>query len=250
MRFVGNIIWFVFGGAVLSLMWLLGAVLFALTIVGLPLSRGAIEMAKLSAFPFGKEVVHVRELDGKGVTAVTALTGTIGFVVNVIWACTFGIGLFVGHLVAGVINCGTSIVQARWSQLLASGPPGGIRRNGADRARAQRPGKVQQDPCKEWRHKRYGRKMSRSPPLENNMKWGLVFGAVLAFNGAAHADSIPRYDPPSYCSKVRLNRTRRSFTTRQFLPSFRSLATPCTPRPRLRCIPIRCPSVLRCVTRT
>ncbi|MGR9253049.1 YccF domain-containing protein [Rhizobium leguminosarum] len=48
MRFVGNIIWFVFGGAVLSLMWLLGAVLFALTIVGLPLSRGAIEMAKLS----------------------------------------------------------------------------------------------------------------------------------------------------------------------------------------------------------
>ncbi|MBY3412326.1 YccF family protein [Rhizobium laguerreae] len=105
MRFVGNIIWFIFGGAVLSLMWLLGAVLFALTIVGLPLSRGAIEMAKLSAFPFGKEVVHVRELDGKGVTAVTALTGTIGFVVNVIWACTFGIGLFVGHLVAGVINC-------------------------------------------------------------------------------------------------------------------------------------------------
>ncbi|WP_261330018.1 YccF domain-containing protein [Rhizobium leguminosarum] len=50
MRLVGNIIWFVFGGAVLSLVWLLGAVLFALTIVGLPLSRGAIEMAKLSAF--------------------------------------------------------------------------------------------------------------------------------------------------------------------------------------------------------
>ncbi|AXA39400.1 hypothetical protein [Rhizobium leguminosarum] len=44
--------------------------------------------------------------------------------------------------------------------------------------------------------------MSRSLPLENNMKWGLVLGAVLAFNGAAHADSIPRYDPPSYCSKV------------------------------------------------
>lgn len=44
--------------------------------------------------------------------------------------------------------------------------------------------------------------MSRSLPLENNMKWGLVFGAVFAFSGAAHADSIPRYDPPSYCSKV------------------------------------------------
>jgi uncharacterized membrane protein YccF (DUF307 family) len=105
MRFVGNIIWFVFGGAVLALIWLVGAVLFAVTIVGLPLSRAAIEMAKLSAFPFGKTVVHVRELDGRGVSAVTAVTGTIGFVVNLIWACTFGIGLFFGYLIAGVINC-------------------------------------------------------------------------------------------------------------------------------------------------
>jgi uncharacterized membrane protein YccF (DUF307 family) len=105
MRFVGNIIWFITGGAILALVWLFGAILFAITIVGLPLSRAAIEMAKLSAFPFGKEVIHVRELDGKGVSAVTALTGTIGFVVNVIWACTFGISLFLGYLVAGVINC-------------------------------------------------------------------------------------------------------------------------------------------------
>jgi uncharacterized membrane protein YccF (DUF307 family) len=92
-------------GRVLALIWLFGALLFALSIVGLPLTRAAIEMAKLSAFPFGKEVVHVRELDGKGITTGTAVTGTIGFIVNVIWACTFGIALFFGHLVAGVINC-------------------------------------------------------------------------------------------------------------------------------------------------
>ncbi|MDW9668678.1 YccF family protein [Sinorhizobium meliloti] len=105
MRFAGNVIWFVFGGAIIALMWLIGAVIAALTIVGLPLSRAAIEMAKLSAFPFGKDVVHVRGLDGKGTTAITALTGTIGFVVNILWACTFGIGLFLSYLIAGVINC-------------------------------------------------------------------------------------------------------------------------------------------------
>lgn len=105
MRFAGNIIWFVFGGAVIAALWLIGAVVAALTVIGLPLSRAAIEMAKLSAFPFGKDVVHVRELDGKGTTAITALTGTIGFVVNILWACTFGIGLFLSYLVAGVINC-------------------------------------------------------------------------------------------------------------------------------------------------
>lgn len=65
-------------------MWLIGAVVFAITIVGLPLTRAAIEMAKLSAFPFGKEVV--RERDGRGLDAGTAITGTVGFIFNVLWA--------------------------------------------------------------------------------------------------------------------------------------------------------------------
>ncbi|EJZ22132.1 YccF domain-containing protein, partial [Rhizobium sp. Pop5] len=50
-------------------------------------------------------VVHVRELDGKGLNAATALTGTIGFIVNIIWACTFGIALFFSYLMAGIISC-------------------------------------------------------------------------------------------------------------------------------------------------
>ncbi|WP_022710923.1 YccF domain-containing protein [Pseudochrobactrum sp. AO18b] len=109
MRFAGNVIWFVFGGAVLALIWLLGAAVFAISIIGLPLTRAAIEMAKMSAFPFGKDVVHVRELDRKGVTATTATTGTIGFIFNVLWACTFGIVLFFSYIIAGIINCITII---------------------------------------------------------------------------------------------------------------------------------------------
>lgn len=109
MRFAGNVIWFVFGGAVLALIWLLGAAVFAVSIIGLPLTRAAIEMAKMSAFPFGKDVVHVRELDRKGVTATTATTGTIGFIFNVLWACTFGIVLFFSYIIAGIINCITII---------------------------------------------------------------------------------------------------------------------------------------------
>jgi uncharacterized membrane protein YccF (DUF307 family) len=109
MRFAGNAIWFVFGGAFTALLWLIGAALFALSIVGLPLTRAAIEMAKLSAFPFGKDVVHIRELDGKGVTATTAVTGTIGFVFNVLWLVTFGLALCLSYLVLGVIYCLTLI---------------------------------------------------------------------------------------------------------------------------------------------
>jgi len=109
MRLAGNVIWFVFGGAFTALLWLLGAAVFALSIVGLPLTRAAIEMAKLSAFPFGKDVVHVRELDGKGVTPVTAVTGTVGFVFNVLWLLTFGLALCLSYLALGIVYCLTII---------------------------------------------------------------------------------------------------------------------------------------------
>lgn len=103
MRFAGNAIWFVLGGWYISLLWLIGAGLFALTIVGLPLTRAAIEMAKMSAWPFGKEVVHIRDLDDRKLDAVTATTGTIGFIFNVIWALSFGVLLFLCYLLAGVL---------------------------------------------------------------------------------------------------------------------------------------------------
>ena len=109
MRFAGNVIWFVLGGAIIAAIWLLGAAVFAISIIGLPITRAALEMAKLSAFPFGKDVVHVRELDAKGLTSTTALTGTIGFIANVVWACTFGVLLFLSYLIAGVLNCITII---------------------------------------------------------------------------------------------------------------------------------------------
>ena len=68
------------------------------SIVGLPVTRAAIEMAKLSAFPFGKDVVHIRELDAKEFSKMTAAIGTIGFIANVVWLVTFGAGLFLIYL--------------------------------------------------------------------------------------------------------------------------------------------------------
>lgn len=109
MRFAGNVIWFVLGGWYIALIWLLGAAIFAISIIGIPLTIAALQMASLSAWPFGREVVHVRELDGKGVTATTAVTGTVGFVVNVVWALTFGWVLFLSYLFSGVLCCLTLI---------------------------------------------------------------------------------------------------------------------------------------------
>lgn len=110
MRLVGNVLWFIFGGWYLALIWLLGAVVFAISIIGLPLTRAAFEMAKLSALPFGKDVVHVRELDGKDLSASTATTGTIGFIFNILWLLSFGWALFLAYIVAGILSCLTILL--------------------------------------------------------------------------------------------------------------------------------------------
>lgn len=110
MRGTGNVIWFVFLGWHLALAWLIAGAVFAISIVGLPLTRAAFEMAKISAFPFGKAIVHVRDLDQKGLTSRTAATGTIGFIFNVLWMLTFGWVLFLYYLVAGVLACFTILL--------------------------------------------------------------------------------------------------------------------------------------------
>jgi uncharacterized membrane protein YccF (DUF307 family) len=108
MRFAGNVIWFIFGGWLTALIWLLGAVVFAISIIGLPLTRAAIELAQLSAWPFGKDVVHIRELDERD-DGMTQLTGAIGFIFNVLWAVTFGLALCLSHVVLGVLWCLTLV---------------------------------------------------------------------------------------------------------------------------------------------
>jgi len=110
MRFVGNVLWFVLGGWYLALIWIVGGLVFAFTVIGIPLTRAAFEMMKLSAFPFGKEVVHVRELDGKELSVTTAMTGTVGLVFNVLWMLTFGWVLFISYIFAGVLSFLTIIL--------------------------------------------------------------------------------------------------------------------------------------------
>ena len=102
MRFVGNTIWFVLVGWLTSAIWLIGAFIFAISIVGLPFSRAALELAKLSAFPFGKDVVYVRDLDQIEPTTHRLLIGTVGTVMNFLWLFTFGIVLFCVYLIIGL----------------------------------------------------------------------------------------------------------------------------------------------------
>ena len=102
----GNLIWFVLGGAIWALTWLLIAGVFAITIIGLPIARACLEFAKLSAFPFGKEIIRDTELLGKN--NVSGLIKTANTILGIIWF-PFGLILTISYF-ALALACFVSII--------------------------------------------------------------------------------------------------------------------------------------------
>lgn len=97
---VFNVIWFVlFFSWLQSLIYLVLAGLFAITIVGIPLAKAFLEFAKLSAFPFGKEIIKETELKGEGSVSDTRSIG--GTIVNLVWL-SIGLILSIIHILFGI----------------------------------------------------------------------------------------------------------------------------------------------------
>lgn len=92
---LGNLLWFICGGAISGLSWCLAGCLWCITIVGIPVGLQCFKLASLSFFPFGKEVRYGG--------------GTVSFLVNVIWILVSGLPLALEHLVWGLLLCITVI---------------------------------------------------------------------------------------------------------------------------------------------
>lgn len=92
---LGNLLWFVFGGAISGLSWMLAGVLWCITIVGIPIGMQCFKFAGLSFFPFGKEVIY-----GGGAGSL---------LLNVLWMIFTGIPMAVESAVIGCILCVTII---------------------------------------------------------------------------------------------------------------------------------------------
>lgn len=95
MSILGNILWFVFGGAISGLSWCLAGVLWCISIVGIPVGLQCFKIAGLTFFPFGKEVVY-----GGGAGSL---------LLNVLWIILSGLPLALEHLVFGAILCVTIV---------------------------------------------------------------------------------------------------------------------------------------------
>lgn len=60
MNFLGNLIWFIFGGLAGGLGWLIAGALWCITIVGIPVGLQCFKLARLALMPFGAQIVSGR----------------------------------------------------------------------------------------------------------------------------------------------------------------------------------------------
>ncbi|MBO5939456.1 MAG: YccF domain-containing protein [Clostridia bacterium] len=94
MRTIANVIWFLFGGLILGLLWCCAGLILCITVIGFPLALQCFKAANLSFFPFGKKV---------------SSNFSEHPIANLIWLFIGGWGMAIAYLIFGLINCITII---------------------------------------------------------------------------------------------------------------------------------------------
>lgn len=82
-----NVLWFIFGGFLVSLAYILGGIILCITIIGIPFGVQCFKLSILGLAPFGREI---RESEPP--------SGVISIIMNVIWILLPGLELALMHL--------------------------------------------------------------------------------------------------------------------------------------------------------
>ncbi|VIO80899.1 Inner membrane protein YccF [Bradyrhizobium ivorense] len=113
-----NVLWILFGGALMAAGWLIAAVIMAITVIGLPWARAAFNIAVYSLLPFGSRAVRRDELTGQSDLG----TGALGLIGNLIWFILAGWWLAIGHVVLAIGYAVTIIgIPFAWAHLKLAG---------------------------------------------------------------------------------------------------------------------------------
>src|ERR1700730_15789038 len=90
-----NLLWIVCGGLWMAAGWLIAALIMAVTIVGLPWARAALNIAGYTLLPFGNTAVSRSEYFGREDVG----TGPLGAIGNLVWLLLSGWWLALAHLI-------------------------------------------------------------------------------------------------------------------------------------------------------
>ena len=97
MNLLLNIIWLVFGGFILVIGYLLGAILLCITIIGIPFGIQCFKLADLALVPFGRRI----EDDPR--------RGSSSALFNVLWLVLAGIWIALTHVMFAFM-CAVTVI--------------------------------------------------------------------------------------------------------------------------------------------
>ena len=113
-----NVLWIVFGGLWMAAGWLIAAVIMAITIIGLPWTRAALELTTYTLLPFGHTVVPREVYTGRADIG----SGPFGLIGNLIWLVLAGWWLALGHAVTAFVLAITIVgLPFAWAHLKLAG---------------------------------------------------------------------------------------------------------------------------------
>lgn len=92
MTLLGNIIWLILGGLLISIVYFLGGFVFCITIVGIPFGLKLFALGRAVLSPFGKEVKHI-----------PSGSGMIASIFNIVWLVLFGWEIALVHFLGGLL---------------------------------------------------------------------------------------------------------------------------------------------------
>ena len=104
MKFLGNIIWLIFGGLVTSIEYLVSSLLLMVTIIGIPFGLQTMKLALLALWPFGSKVTD----NGNS-------GGCLSISMDVLCQICFGGWSCLTHLGFGLLLCIT-IIGIPWGR--------------------------------------------------------------------------------------------------------------------------------------
>lgn len=92
MSLLGNILWILLGGILISVEYILGGIALCLTIIGIPFGIQSFKLAILALLPFGREIV-----------AKPTSSGFLTTLFNIIWLFVAGLWICATHLILAVL---------------------------------------------------------------------------------------------------------------------------------------------------
>lgn len=97
MSFIGNILWIICGGFIVSMLYFIAGLLMCITVIGIPFGLQLFKLGSLAFCPFGKDATFTRE------------PGCLSLGFNVLWILLNWWEIALVHLAFGCI-CAISIV--------------------------------------------------------------------------------------------------------------------------------------------